>query len=401
MMPRWVPRCGSVLVLLACLTAAASLDVVIHDIDVTQAAEGQAVTVPVEVYGIEPAALVAFQFEFGIDPTVYEVGSVDRGALIAAQDPALSFPAYAPWLWALEAQLEGAVLRVAGLILMPGAQVQQGTLNTLNLARVPASHGELLRLNLVLRSLAPSPISLLSAGVNLVVDDHATETSQAAIRETANVVPGGSVVGGLPNHWVYRYFGTEGCDPDSDADGDRIANRAEYSADTNPTVPDVRLDLGPGWNLFSLPIAPTQPQPAAALSTAHRRERPDAAPGQPVYDGVVFGWSGRPGAGYVVVASTLEPLQGYWVYVPQPVSLVIPGTMGEQNSVPLHRGWNLVGVIADTMPAAVEGRPIRAAWRWDPAKGFVPVTVLQRSLAYWLFAARAADLTVDPGPVLP
>ncbi|NCC51730.1 MAG: hypothetical protein EOM20_10995 [Spartobacteria bacterium] len=52
---------------------------------------------------------------------------------------------------------------------------------------------------------------------------------------------------GLPNYWELRYFGTpEGPPPDDDDDGDRMDNRDEYIADTNPTNPASFFSMGGG-----------------------------------------------------------------------------------------------------------------------------------------------------------
>ncbi len=401
-MTGWTIPCRRALAALAVLAGTVrAVDVVIHNLDVRTATVGAAITIPVDIHGLDRATFAAFQLEFDVDPAAFDLQSVERGALIAAQDAGLAFSAHAPYLWALESSRDGSVLRVAGLILLDGLHAQQGNLNALNRARVPAEQGELLRLNLILRTLNPTPITLLSAGTNLLVNDACTAQPPAAAAP-AGAMPGGTAVtDDLPNAWAYRYFGLAGSTPLADPDGDRLDNAAERVAGTSPVVPDVRLSLSPGWNLFALPVEPLETRPEAVLSSACRAVAPDAAPGTPVYLGAVWGWVITPHGGRFAKAQTLLPLHGYWVYVPAAVDLVIPGRLPADRVLPVSQGWNLLGAVGDLPLRSRPGATSPVAWSWNPAAGYGAEVALRRSLAAWVYCPQAGVLDLDPGPVAP
>jgi hypothetical protein len=212
---------------------------------------------------------------------------------------------------------------------------------------------------------------------------------------------GTSATDDLPNAWAYRYFGLAGSTLAADPDSDRVTNAAEYLAGTSPIVPDVRLSLSPGWNLFALPVEPLEARPEAVLSSAYRAVAPDPAPGTPVYLGTVWEWTVDANGGRFAKAQALLPLRGYWVYVSTAADLVIPGRLPSDCVVPVSRGWNLLGAVGDLPLRTRPGATTPVAWGWNPAGGYGANLALRRSLAAWVYCPQAGTLDLDPGPPAP
>jgi hypothetical protein len=132
------------------------------------------------------------------------------------------------------------------------------------------------------------------------------------------------------------------------------------------SVPNVFLDLLPGWNLVA------------------------AGPGT-VFDAPLYEWTAM---GYQQVLEA-EPWKGYWIHVPTPQSVSLQTVSGPQ-TLGVTAGWNLVGnpmgSAADlTLPPGSQA----FAWGGD---GYEVATTLAPGRGAWVFAAAAAMLTMTPVP---
>ncbi|MFT5130864.1 MAG: hypothetical protein ACI8W8_004496, partial [Rhodothermales bacterium] len=136
------------------------------------------------------------------------------------------------------------------------------------------------------------------------------------------------------------------------------------------------LELGRGWNLVSVPLAPQVPTVAA------------------VFEGL-SAWE-LVGLDYAV-ASDVRPGVGYWVFYPgAPRTLNITGTAASGETTTIAEGWNFVGILATPpylarhyesalAPAAAAAPPF---WWWTGTT-FSAATVFQPGRGYAVWAELA------------
>jgi len=159
------------------------------------------------------------------------------------------------------------------------------------------------------------------------------------------------------------------------------------------------LELEPGWNLVSLPIAPDDPLPQA------------------VFGGVSLGtvWEYAPEQGCYVEAEQIQPGRGYWVYAPVPAGwaddplppLTVTGSNTRGITVPLHAGWNLLGPISyepyGALPVPLtmsSGTRVQAGtvWAWRDNR-YYQVDSLPCGTGAWVRSPEAGSVRVSPNPV--
>ncbi len=137
-------------------------------------------------------------------------------------------------------------------------------------------------------------------------------------------------------------------------------------------VENITLELHPGWNLISIPID-------EELTPEQLLEGCEAS-----Y--VIYAWNPEDKAYYT--PEVLQPGQGYWVYVSSDVSITIKGGALYHYSIPLSKGWNLIGSASH--PAAVvattaEYYPI--LWTWMPEEyRYRQALFVEPALGYWVYA---------------
>ena len=119
-------------------------------------------------------------------------------------------------------------------------------------------------------------------------------------------------------------------------DGGDTLDVGPVRADTDVTVEFLRafdLVLHSGWNLFSLPIEPRDPDVSAWLGTARD---------------VTCLWRWDAAMQRFVPETVAEALTGYWVCIPddwgERVAITVLGSVPDTGRLSLSRGWNLVGV---------------------------------------------------------
>lgn len=146
------------------------------------------------------------------------------------------------------------------------------------------------------------------------------------------------------------------------------------------------LSLLQGWNLLSLPVAPTDASVAGVFHGAV-----DA----------VYAWDGM--AGYTQV-NEVRPGVGYWAYASSAQSVAVTGAPVDSLTLDLQPGWNLVGAprggawLAQNAPNHVSSQ----AWGWWGA-GYFESGFLDQGFGYWVYAheqGATVPLDLAPPPLL-
>jgi hypothetical protein len=143
----------------------------------------------------------------------------------------------------------------------------------------------------------------------------------------------------------------------------------------SPTSATLSVDLRGSWNLISLPVNAINTTPGALYPT--------------VLPGTLFRYDGQ-----YLAASELEPGKAYWAKFP-------PGTTAQQVSgpaltsvtVPVKKGWNLVGTIGVEVTAPTGG-VIESSWYEFTPTGYAVATTLKPGHGYWLKASAAGTVTI-------
>lgn len=194
----------------------------------------------------------------------------------------------------------------------------------------------------------------------------------------------------------------------SDTDGGGHPDGFEIQNGRNPLDPDddasatrTTLRFSPGWNLFSLPLSPSDNSIGTVLA--------------PISGKFISVWSYHNGvwrtydpenSGFSDLFS-LEAGSGYWINMKTSGDLVMTGS-SPPKSIPLNTGWNLVGYnfsasqAVGIAMASISGKYTNIwtfsndAWRvHDPANpGFSDLTHLHPGKGYWIHAATACTWTL-------
>ncbi len=168
------------------------------------------------------------------------------------------------------------------------------------------------------------------------------------------------------------------------------------------------LELGAGWNFFSLHVQPDDPAVSAVLAEIETAVR----------DIWAFDAQTQEYRGYVPSEGRFEfdeihAHRGYAAYLESPATLVVEGSQSEVD-IPLAAGWNLVGCPArrslslDSALASVAGS-VQSLWfyeasevewqRYDPkAPAFLNgLQLMAPGNAYWLHVADDSELAYSSG----
>jgi hypothetical protein len=148
----------------------------------------------------------------------------------------------------------------------------------------------------------------------------------------------------------------------------------------------VTITFQPRWNLFSLPVDPLEPDAVTLLA------------GLP-YLGPVWAVTGRA----LTPATTLKPLQGYWLFLEeqpgraeQTVSLEVRGLRLAGVSPRLAAGWHLFGPPGPLPLLQIPG--LRGpAWGWNPRQQAYEATLapLEAGRAYWIYMDHAGEIPLE------
>jgi hypothetical protein len=364
----------------------------VGDVDLRGVLPGQEVAVPVFVRGADPAGFAGFQFALSCDPEVLQFIGALHGPLLAVTGEQWAEPDYAPYLWAVETHAVDACVRTVGMLMLTGVHRTLGNLAALETARVPSCDGELVSLRFRLLQMLSGPLDLTVDGTfdPLLVEDPLDESGVARV-SSPSVVPGALILDGIPNWWQIGFFGRIGVDPDEDTDRDGTTNLDEYVSRTDPTVPDLVLDLARGWNLVSFHLSPQDADPTSVLAGGSGGESLSHCP--------VFEWVHTVAGGVYRRPSVIAAQTGYWVYLSptDPAGgLYLKGAIAD-GEIRLTAGWNLIGPAKRVPPPSGLG----PFWSWDPgAAGYVALVGgsgarLLPTRAYWVYAAE--DTVINLG----
>ncbi|MEI6152608.1 MAG: choice-of-anchor D domain-containing protein [Deltaproteobacteria bacterium] len=157
---------------------------------------------------------------------------------------------------------------------------------------------------------------------------------------------------------------------------------------------DVSFNLSTGWNFVATTKQPWDQSIAKVLSDISSKVR------------IVWGynnqtqvWSRWKPASLNNTLATIESGKGYWIYVNEPVTLTITGTI-PSSTLHLFEGWNLIGYMGqDNASIASELQSFSGkwsiVWHWDNSIWYakdevqtnLPVqalTYFRRGKAYWV-----------------
>mgnify|MGYP003343615881 CR=1 FL=1 len=107
---------------------------------------------------------------------------------------------------------------------------------------------------------------------------------------------------------------------------------------TTAAVPTVLVGVRSAWNLVSLPSQASDPRASVLFPSAQ-----SAA------------YHFEAGTGYVA-GDSLVPGVGYWMKFPDTATVPITGTPVRRDTIALAAGWNLIGAIANAIPADAVGQ---------------------------------------------
>jgi hypothetical protein len=149
------------------------------------------------------------------------------------------------------------------------------------------------------------------------------------------------------------------------------------------------LKLEADWNLVSLPIDPVDPAADALIG-----QGTDADGGVrqgTLRAGAVWGWNGTQ---YMDVTE-IVPCVGYWIFVTEPMTVLVPGLPVDQTALVLAKGWTLCGTARRT-PVPDDERIRGLVWFWDAVAGrFRSTQSLLPGRGLWINASEDSIVPLD------
>jgi hypothetical protein len=161
---------------------------------------------------------------------------------------------------------------------------------------------------------------------------------------------------------------------------------------TPPPVVSHTIDLKPGWNLISLPLAPSEGDIAKLLSGINGKFE------------AVYAWNGKDFEAFIPGDDTsslkrMDAGRGYWIYITEASSLQVTGVQAEK-TISLSEGWNLVGFSStSSMPASqaltsAKGK-VEAVFSFNPVENsYLEVETFQPGAGYWVYATESVSWTL-------
>ncbi len=155
-----------------------------------------------------------------------------------------------------------------------------------------------------------------------------------------------------------------------------------------PYAPDITFTAGlfKGWNLFSLPLTPTNPSVTNVFGS---QDSSSTAAFDGIHPNAIWGW----GNGKYSKIDSLEALHAYWVYSDNATLLTVKGLPVAKPasgtvSMQLEQGWNMCGPASPFPIVYPLAHPLQGiVWSWDGTK--YEFTEMMRCFkGYWINSAE-------------
>ncbi len=198
----------------------------------------------------------------------------------------------------------------------------------------------------------------------------------------------GRIIGGNPTPTIKRVYSI-GADVDSGFTA-TISLRYEPSESIGTPMPDsllvlcmkfaVRESVSGGWNLVSVGAKPDDFRKNVVF--------PGAVSGAVAFD---------PVAGAYAARDTLRTGEGYWMKFGADTIATIVGSMLLDDTVTLHRGWNLIGSLSQTVPTSGVGflpPNLGHGEFFGFNRGYGAAQVLDPMRAYWVNVSDTGRLVL-------
>ena len=232
--------------------------------------------------------------------------------------------------------------------------------------------------------------------------DHAIDNGlQAVLNDNQNGVCAGSlkICNGL-NGWVNDYSHTDYFEQDELTCSDGADNDCDGVIDESDNCSYMELTLTVGWNMISLPLAPSDTSIDNVLSSIAGK-----------YNGVWAyneTWKIYDPDSPSSDLSTMEAGKGYWIYMTEEASLTITGSI-PSSSITLKSGWNLVGynsLRSEEVTEALSSIDDKYTSVWVYKNGswmkhysdnsaLSDLTTMEPGYGYWIKMTEDATLTLE------
>ncbi len=88
---------------------------------------------------------------------------------------------------------------------------------------------------------------------------------------------------------------------------------------------------------------------------------------------------------------------GFWVFSLDEFSAEIGGIPIDEITIPIYRGWNLIGSVSSSATYTATGATVVSVYGWScEFQNYIPVTTLEPGNGYWLFSTGTGTLHIHP-----
>ncbi|MBI1927480.1 T9SS type A sorting domain-containing protein [Candidatus Poribacteria bacterium] len=168
---------------------------------------------------------------------------------------------------------------------------------------------------------------------------------------------------------------------------DDVGNLA-LSQPLQVTVPPVNIQLGPGWNMFSIPGTPVNTDPNSLVGPGSQIILP------------LYRWNPS-GFSYEQVTE-LRLGESYWILTlnPSGETIQVPVIPASTYTASLPQGWNMIGSVSGDADFSdpqdnPDGSILPPIYFWDPIGfAYVPASTVEPGKGYWTLSLQPCTLTV-------
>ncbi|MFZ0390368.1 MAG: FlgD immunoglobulin-like domain containing protein [Calditrichia bacterium] len=157
-----------------------------------------------------------------------------------------------------------------------------------------------------------------------------------------------------------------------------LQNIRKAKASILATPRTTSMTLKQNWNLVSLPVTP----PDSSLNG--------------LFPGAQQAYEYIPNQGYNAV-SRLSTRRGFWVRMNQQKSFLLTGTPVTEYSMPLAKGWNIIGGLnsVNAMPTTSPANAIQVMYSYSPQSGYMLTNSVKPGEGVWVKALRNCQVMMD------